>query len=159
MVSAGIHPFRENSHGRTGNRTRDLMISRQRLWPRGWSDKYFITQKHRLQSMGREMSASNIQLFSKLLTPVFCVSVCGYWDIKGTCCLRFQEIKVHFLVDLEPLGEHSTNHLPSDAVSYCRTPETLTARLWKPLNLQTVCSYGSHMSSIQPGYKGPITVL
>ena len=26
MVAAGILPFRENSHGRTGNRTRDLMV-------------------------------------------------------------------------------------------------------------------------------------
>jgi len=33
MVTAGILPFRENAHGRTGNQTRDLMISRQRLWP------------------------------------------------------------------------------------------------------------------------------
>ena len=33
MVTAGILSFRENSHGRTGNRTRDLMISSQRLWP------------------------------------------------------------------------------------------------------------------------------
>ena len=33
MVTAGILPFRENSHSRAGNRTRDLMISRQRLWP------------------------------------------------------------------------------------------------------------------------------
>ena len=33
MVTAGILPFRENSHGRTGYRTRDLMISSQRLWP------------------------------------------------------------------------------------------------------------------------------
>ena len=33
MVTAGILPFRENSHGRTGNRTRVLMISSQRLWP------------------------------------------------------------------------------------------------------------------------------
>jgi len=33
MVTAGILRFRENSHGRTGNRTRDLMISSQRLWP------------------------------------------------------------------------------------------------------------------------------
>jgi len=32
MVTAEILPFRENSHGRTGNRTRDLMISSQRLW-------------------------------------------------------------------------------------------------------------------------------
>ena len=33
MVTAGNLPFRENSYGRTGNRTRDLMISSQRLWP------------------------------------------------------------------------------------------------------------------------------
>jgi hypothetical protein len=29
----GISPFKENPHGRTGNRTRDLMISSQKLWP------------------------------------------------------------------------------------------------------------------------------
>ena len=33
MVTVGILPFRENSDGRAGNRTRDLMISSQRLWP------------------------------------------------------------------------------------------------------------------------------
>jgi len=33
MVTAGILPFREVSYGRTGNRTWDLMISSQRLWP------------------------------------------------------------------------------------------------------------------------------
>ena len=33
MVTAGILPFRQNSHARTGNRTRDLMINSQRLWP------------------------------------------------------------------------------------------------------------------------------
>ena len=33
MVTAGILPFRENSHGRARNGTRDLMISSQSLWP------------------------------------------------------------------------------------------------------------------------------
>ena len=33
MVTVGIFPFKENSHGRAGNRTRVLMISSQRLWP------------------------------------------------------------------------------------------------------------------------------
>ena len=33
MVTAGIFPFKENSHGRAGNRTRHLMISSQGLWP------------------------------------------------------------------------------------------------------------------------------
>jgi len=33
IVTAGILPFREKSHGTAGNRARDLMISSQRLWP------------------------------------------------------------------------------------------------------------------------------
>ena len=33
MVTVGIFPFKENSHGIAGNRTRVLMISSQRLWP------------------------------------------------------------------------------------------------------------------------------
>jgi hypothetical protein len=31
-------PSRKNPHGRIGNRARDLMISSQKLWPRGWSE-------------------------------------------------------------------------------------------------------------------------
>ena len=33
MVTAGIFPFKEKSHGRAGNRIRDLMFSSQRLRP------------------------------------------------------------------------------------------------------------------------------
>ena len=33
VVTTGILPFKENSHGTTGNRTLDLIISSQRLWP------------------------------------------------------------------------------------------------------------------------------
>ena len=33
MVTVGIFPFKENSHVRAGKRTRDLVISSQRLWP------------------------------------------------------------------------------------------------------------------------------
>ena len=33
MVTVGIFPLEENSLGRAGNRTRDLMISSQRLRP------------------------------------------------------------------------------------------------------------------------------
>ena len=33
MVTAGIFPFKENFHGRAGNRTRDLVISSQKLRP------------------------------------------------------------------------------------------------------------------------------
>ena len=42
IVTAGIFPFREYSHGRAGNRNRDLMISSQILTtrPRGLSQHY-----------------------------------------------------------------------------------------------------------------------
>ena len=33
MVTTEILPFRENSHSRATNRTQDLMISSQQLWP------------------------------------------------------------------------------------------------------------------------------
>ena len=33
MVTMGIFPTRKNPHGRTGNRTQDLMISSQKPWP------------------------------------------------------------------------------------------------------------------------------
>ena len=33
MVTVGIFPFKENSRGIAGNRTRDLMISSQKIWP------------------------------------------------------------------------------------------------------------------------------
>ena len=32
MVTTGILPYKENSHGRAGNRTRDLVVSSQKLW-------------------------------------------------------------------------------------------------------------------------------
>ena len=33
MVTVEIYPFKENSQDRVGNRTSNLMISSQRLWP------------------------------------------------------------------------------------------------------------------------------
>jgi hypothetical protein len=33
MVTMEIFPFKENPHGRTVNRNRDLMVSSQKLWP------------------------------------------------------------------------------------------------------------------------------
>jgi hypothetical protein len=40
MVTMGIFPFKEKSHGGTGNLTRDLMISSQKLWPLDHEDGY-----------------------------------------------------------------------------------------------------------------------
>ena len=61
MVTAGILPFKENSHGRAENRTRGLMISRQRLWPLNHEAGHFVViwlvlypegfHKHVLDSM------------------------------------------------------------------------------------------------------------
>ena len=46
MVTTGILPFRENSHGRTENRTWDLIISSQRLWPLDHKAGQFYHTKH-----------------------------------------------------------------------------------------------------------------
>ena len=48
MITAGILPFRENSDCRTGNRTRDHMISSQETLttrPRGWSGHRVLWQR------------------------------------------------------------------------------------------------------------------
>jgi hypothetical protein len=47
----GSSPSRKNPHGRTGNRTRDLMISSKKIWPRGWSFlcSYTYETKHMLK--------------------------------------------------------------------------------------------------------------
>jgi len=42
MVTTGILPFRENFHGRVGNRTQDLMISSQRLRPLDHEDGHRV---------------------------------------------------------------------------------------------------------------------
>jgi len=42
MVTAGILLFRKNFHGRAGNRTRDLMISSQRLRPLDHEAGYIV---------------------------------------------------------------------------------------------------------------------
>jgi hypothetical protein len=51
MVTTGILPQKENPHGRARNRTRDLVISNQKLWPPDheagqnyiWTQNWFST--------------------------------------------------------------------------------------------------------------------
>ena len=69
MVTAEIFRFKENSHGRAGNRTRDLMISSQRLWPldheagqEDWS------RKHLMKGEALLMNLRNL-LEEKVLRP------------------------------------------------------------------------------------------
>ena len=45
MVTVGIFPFKENSHGRAGNRTQDLTISSQRLWLLDHEAGHFISEE------------------------------------------------------------------------------------------------------------------
>jgi len=58
MVTAGIPPFRENSHGRAGNRTRDLMISSQRLW--SLDHEAGLIHKHKQIFMETSAETSNV---------------------------------------------------------------------------------------------------
>jgi len=57
MVTAGILPFRENSHSRAGNRTRDLKISSRRLWP--------------LERDVLKFRNTNFNIFEKFLPVIF----------------------------------------------------------------------------------------
>ena len=59
MVTVGIFPFKENSHGRAGDRTRDLMISSQKLWPldheAGLWKKCIVTESPLIPFSGYDM--------------------------------------------------------------------------------------------------------
>ena len=80
MVTAGIFPFKENSYGRAGNRTRNLTISSQKLWPldheAGRMEIYLVFTK----CMGEYVNKlwAQIRVF-KLLRPTkatFLVELC-----------------------------------------------------------------------------------
>ena len=55
MVTAGIFPFKENSHGRAGNRSWYLMISSQRLWPldHGAGIRYYNSEWYHWPSLAQ----------------------------------------------------------------------------------------------------------
>ena len=52
MVTTGNLPHKENSHGRGGNRTRDLVISSQKLWPLDHEAGQEINDDELLRSAG-----------------------------------------------------------------------------------------------------------
>ena len=60
MVTVGIFPFKENSHGRTGNRTRNLMISSRisRQRPASWSSG--LTYKLQIEPLYQKVLKSGI---------------------------------------------------------------------------------------------------
>ena len=78
MVTAGIFPFRENSHGRTRNRTRDLMISSQRLWP--LDHKAGLKYKYQLQKYLKSCEE-----------VVFC-------DVMPSCCCSYRIIPLSLYI-------------------------------------------------------------
>jgi len=94
MVTAGILPFRKNSHGRTGNRTRDLMISRQRLTtrPRGWSFRINVEQVFKRTATDLDTQATMTQ---QRLT---CVLKNAKLQSEGYCCLKNNGNKI-FLIN------------------------------------------------------------
>ena len=71
MVTAGILPFRENSHGRAGNRTRDLMISSQRLWPLDHEAGQKHTHTHTQKSESTPTTGRYAAMTDALLNPYF----------------------------------------------------------------------------------------
>ena len=67
MATAGILPFRENSHGRAGNRTRDLMISSQRLWPLDHETGRAIYIHNNIYIAGRRIKCTHLRQPKELL--------------------------------------------------------------------------------------------
>jgi hypothetical protein len=64
MVTEGILPFKENSHGRADNRTRDLMFSGQRLWPLDHETGHILLIKW--QDSGNWKTKRYVALFGEL---------------------------------------------------------------------------------------------
>ena len=69
MVTARIFPFKENSHGRAGNRTRNLMISSQRLWPLGHEAKS-IANKIKYLVMSGDQNTRRSQIITIEIVPL-----------------------------------------------------------------------------------------
>jgi hypothetical protein len=83
MVTAGILPFRENFHGRAGNRTRDLMISSQKLWPLDYEAGHDTKVKPEAATAVIEL----LMMGGK--TPETCWTVNKRQDNKlKNCCIR-----------------------------------------------------------------------
>jgi len=90
MDTTGIHPFRENSHSRAGNRTRDLMISSRRLWTldheAGYTQKFNITLRTELkqtsfEEMFRERWQKGLQNYrKKRIRRIEWSLKTGFWD-------------------------------------------------------------------------------
>ena len=86
MVTAGILPFKKNSHGRAGNQTRELMIRSQRLWPldheAGHGKIYcavlIIAQYHWLSNFNVVKEKRNLDCLWKILrnTRIYSVIAC-----------------------------------------------------------------------------------
>ena len=95
MVTAGIFPFKENSHSRAGNRTRDIMISSQRLWPldhEAGQSKYLKIVKiitHKYNYYPKEFGQSRAQKPSSVQSTAMRV-LCSKVFTKGTVKLEEQ---------------------------------------------------------------------
>ena len=98
-VTVGILPFRENSHGRARKRTRDLMISSQRLWPldhkAGQGYRCYSGQK-----IGKGVSSCSLQNMRFIFGCVFilsaeemCVCVCVCRGVGGIFLLACSSYK------------------------------------------------------------------
>ena len=74
MVTTGILPHKENPHGRTGNRTRDLVISSQKLWQldheTAYNDTIFKFLPHTLTRVWQELEYWYRRLTQKRINKI-----------------------------------------------------------------------------------------
>jgi len=78
MVTAGIIHFRENFHGRAGNRTRDLMISCQILRPLDQRLILDVRQEHDFLLLCYDNLWSLVRLLEQREMLKFGVTLCEY---------------------------------------------------------------------------------
>jgi len=95
MVTAGILPIGENSHGGAGNRTQDLVINSQRDWPLDWSHYWlFVIHKtHWNPSHFHEIVDPKLSLMKSILFSHFCTGVVAPWKAPSSA-----KCNVHFHV-------------------------------------------------------------
>jgi hypothetical protein len=92
----GSSPERENSHGRTGNRTRDLMVSSQKLWTPNheadhstWSKNNLYTNQRNAQDIHSYLFSLCLRCFGVILSPSS--KGTAYKSAVGCCLLTGQD--------------------------------------------------------------------
>ena len=91
MVNTGILPHKENPHGRAGNRTRDLVICSQKLWPLDHEAGRTSHMRQNFQYFRRKTSIN----YMHLLNSCAPVHSAGWWLPIKHCTQKVKQCKTN----------------------------------------------------------------